>query len=82
MSVATWGQAAAGRTPTQVKQLRASRAAATGITQSRRCPFAAIWLSYGLKQDPLARLIKDTVSMWVTLWKELAEHKRMDTRKA
>ncbi len=42
----------------------------------------AVWLSYGLKQDPLARLIKDTVSMWVTLWKDMAEHNRMDTRKA
>jgi ribonuclease HI len=81
MSVACWGQAAAGRTPTQVANLRAALAAATGLRQARRCPITAIWLGFGLRQDPQARLIRDTVTTWYGLWRSLGDN-RSDVRKA
>ena len=45
-------------------------AGATGINQPGRCRTMAILLAYGLRQDPAVKLARDTVMLWIELWRE------------
>ncbi len=70
LSKATWGQAAAGLSPSQVDKLRTDMAQATGINQAGRCRTMAILIGFGLRQDPKVKLLRDTANMWIDLWRD------------
>lgn len=80
LAKAMWGQSCIS--PTELEKLRTATAAATGINQAGRCRTAAIAVALGgHKHDPAVKIAKDTVTSWLSLWRQ-TRAQRPDARAA
>ena len=77
---ATWGAAAIGMAPTQVKRLTTAMAASTGIIANGRCPTTAIAVTMDLKRHPEVSLVVQQVSLWLDLWRGSAQLRALAAR--